>query len=133
MVTPNCTMLLISTTWNEKESFKMIPVDEKAPYAECIFDPESKVLVVISKVTKTALHMVPKLDQDGYPSMIQKGPNAGKQKQERKEINVFYEYYVEKPSDIKALIENVAVNPTFYWNSFVNESNQKEAEKKSKK
>jgi hypothetical protein len=118
MVTPNYSMLLVTATWNGKESFKLIPISESAPYAECIFDPESKVLVVISKLTKTALHMVPKLDPDGYPSVIQKGPNAGKQKQERKEIKVFYEYYIEQITDMKNLISNLAVNQDFVWEKF---------------
>lgn len=118
MVTPNYSMLLITATWNGKESFKLIPISESAPYAECIFDPESKVLVVISKLTKTALHMVPKLDQDGYPSVIQKGANAGKQRQERKEIEVFYEYYIEQITDMKHLISNLAVNQDFEWEKF---------------
>lgn len=118
MVQPNFSMLLINTTWNEKESFKLIPISNDAPYAECIFDPESKVLVIISKITKTAMHMLPRLDETGYPTVINKGPNAGKQKQERKQIDVFYEYYIENVNDIKNLISNLAVNQDFEWQKF---------------
>jgi hypothetical protein len=120
MQVPNYSMLLTKTTWNGKESFKLIPISTNAPYAECIYDPESKVMVVISKITKTALHMIPKLDADGFPSVVQKGANAGKQKQERKEINVFYEYYIEDVADMKAVIDNLAVNANdFKWQDYV--------------
>jgi hypothetical protein len=134
MLTPNLSMLLVKNSWNEKESFKLIPVSTEAPYAECIYDPESKVLVVIAKITKKALHMIPKLDGDGYPSTIQKGANAGKPKQERAEIDVFYEYYIEDTTDIEAIINLLAVNnKEFDWKKFVVvEEVTKKEEKKSK-
>ena len=47
-------MLLIESVWNEKKTFKMIPIDETAPYVECIFDPTSGVFVIISKIRKTS-------------------------------------------------------------------------------
>jgi hypothetical protein len=120
MQVPSYSMLLTKTAWNGKESFKLIPISTNAPYAECIYDPESKVMVVIAKITKTALHMIPKLDPDGLPAIIQKGLNAGKPKQERKEISVFYEYYIEDVADMKAIIDNLAVNCyDFKWQNYV--------------
>ena len=81
-------MILVNSTFNNQKTFKLIPISENAPYIEAIYDRESKVMVIISNKTKTALHMLPKLDEAGMPSMIQKGALAGKQKQERKQIEV---------------------------------------------
>ena len=51
-------MLLIESVWNDKKTFKMIPIDETAPYVECIFDPTSGVFVIISKIRKFTLQII---------------------------------------------------------------------------
>ena len=64
------TMMLVQATWQEKQTFRMIPIADSCPYVECIFDPETKVFVIISKQTKQSLHMLPKLDDNGDPMQI---------------------------------------------------------------
>ena len=78
------TMMLVESTWQDTITFKMIPLSNDCPYVECIFDPSSKVFVIISKVTKTSLHMLPKLDEYGKAVSGSKGA-----KQERKSIDTF--------------------------------------------
>ena len=112
-------MILVNSTFNNHKTFKLIPLTENAPYVEAIYDRESKVMVIISKQTKTALHMLPKLDETGLPITISKGPYAGKQKQERKQIEVFVEYYIEEQSDMKNIIDSLASNPTFKWKDYL--------------
>lgn len=112
-------MLLISTQWNEQDTFKMIPINQNAPYVEVIYDKQSTVMVVISKQIKTALHMLPKLDDNGYPTQIKSGVHAGKQKQERKQIEVFYEYYIENQVDMENIIKHLAVNQEFNWKQYL--------------
>lgn len=114
-------MILVNSTFNNHKTFKLIPISEDAPYIEAIYDRESKVMVIISNKTKTALHMLPKLDETGMPSMIQKGALAGKQKQERKQIEVFVEYYIEEESDMKNIIDTLASNPSFKWKEYLKE------------
>ncbi|MFN9982343.1 MAG: hypothetical protein ACK53Y_20615, partial [bacterium] len=63
-------MMLINSEWSGKPSFRAIPVSEASPYVECIFDPDTKVFVIISKLTKQSLHMLPKLDDNGDPMMV---------------------------------------------------------------
>ena len=99
------TMMLVESVWNEKPTFKMMPVTSSAPYVECIFDPMSGVFVVISKIKKMSLHMLPKLDEYGQPIAGSKGA-----KQERHKIEVFQEYYVDNDDAIKRLISYHAVN-----------------------
>jgi hypothetical protein len=109
------TMMLIQATWNDKQTFRMIPIAESCPYVECIFDPDTKVFVVISKIKKTTLHMLPKLDEYGQPVTGAKG-----MKQERHKIEVFQEFYVEDKVATKDIVHTFGVNAdTFNYNFFM--------------
>lgn len=109
------TMMLVQATWNEKQTFRMIPISESCPYVECIMDPDTKVFVVISKIRKTSLHMLPKLDEYGQPSMGTKG-----RKEERHKIEVFQEFYVEDKTAVKDIIHLFAINAkTFDFEAFM--------------
>jgi hypothetical protein len=109
------TMMLIQATWNDKQTFRMIPIAESCPYVECIFDPDTKVFVVISKIKKTTLHMLPKLDEYGQPVTGTKG-----MKQERHKIEVFQEFYVEDKVATKDIVHAFGVNAdTFNYNFFM--------------
>ena len=88
-----------------QRSFKMIPANKDCPYVECIFDPTSKVFVIISKVTKTSLHMLPKLDEYGKAISGNKGA-----KQDRRSIDTFQEYYIEEMDSIVDVVNLFAVN-----------------------
>ena len=99
------TMMLVESTWQETKTFKMIPVSSDCPYVECIFDPTSKVFVIISKVTKTSLHMLPKLDDYGKAVSGNRGA-----KQERRALDTFQEYYIEEKDSIVDVINLFAVN-----------------------
>ncbi len=98
-------MMLVESTWQDTKTFKMIPVSNDCPYVECIYDPSSKVLVLIGKTTKTSLHMLPKLDEYGKAVSGNRGA-----KQERRSIDTFQEYYIEEEKDIKELVKMFAVN-----------------------
>jgi hypothetical protein len=112
-------MMLVQATWQEKQTFRLIPIAESCPYVEIIFDPETKVFVVISKIRKTALHMLPKLDDYGQPIAGTKG-----MKQERHKIEVFQEFYVEDTEAIEELIKLIAVNPKFDYKKFMSSSEE---------
>ena len=112
-------MMLITSTWKSGKTFKMIPTDAECPYVECIFDPDTKVFVVISKIRKTALHMLPKLDEYGQAISGTKG-----MKQERHKIEVFQEFYVEDKSAIEELIKIFAVNAKFDYKKFMSSSEE---------
>lgn len=107
-------MMLVEATWQESKTFRMIPISESCPYVECIFDPGTKVFVLISKIRKTSLHMLPKLDDYGQAVTGTKG-----MKQERHKIEVFQEFYVEDVSAIEELIKMFAVNTKFDYKKFM--------------
>jgi hypothetical protein len=107
----------------------MIPISESCPYVECIFDPGTKVFVVILKVTKTALHMLPKLDEYGIAITGSKGT-----KQDRNKIDVFQEFYIEDQAGIIDIVEHFAINAKkFDYKSFMGIASEEVSEKKTKK
>lgn len=108
-------MMLVKATWQESQTFRMIPTSTDCPYVECIFDPSTKVFVVISKIKKVTLHMLPKLDEYGQALIGTKGT-----KQERHKLEVFQEFYVEDHSAIEELVNTFAVNAdSFNYKEFM--------------
>ena len=83
-------MMLVQATWQDKQTFRLIPISDSCPYVECIFDPGTKVFVIISKIKRTSLQMLPKLDEYGQPIAGSKG-----HREERHKLEVFQEFYVE--------------------------------------
>jgi len=108
-------MMLVNSEWSGKPSFRAMPVTVGCPYVECIFDPESKVLVVISKTKRNTLQMLPKLDEYGTPVSGTKGV-----KQDRHKLEVFQEYYISEPESIKEFINLIAINSEFDYLSIMN-------------
>jgi len=108
-------MMLVQATWQENQTFRMIPISESCPYVECIFDPGTKVFVIISKIKRTSLQMLPKLDEYGQPITGAKG-----HKEERNKIEVFQEFYIEDKTAVKDLIKLFAINSaTFDYGQFM--------------
>ena len=105
-------MLLITSSWGPKKTFKMIPATPDAIYNEAIYDVDSKVLAVIGKEKKESMHMVAKLNEWGDPQMMKIGKrsNGKEYAEERKTLETFYEYYIESAEDIVNFIKLVAVN-----------------------
>ena len=108
----NKSMLLVTSTWGSKKTFKLIPASLDCPYNEGIFDADNKVLAVISKEKKESLHMLAKLNEFGDPQTMKIGRRAnGKDyAEERKTLETFYEYYVENVSEVENFIKMFAIN-----------------------
>lgn len=105
-------MMLISTAFRGLNSFSLIPLTLDCPYVEAMYDPSSGVLAVISKVKKEALHMVPRLDDEGQPMRL-KFPNSetGKVvKEQRLQIETFSEIYIKEKDEIVQFVYLFAVN-----------------------
>ena len=105
-------MMLISSAFRGVKSFSIIPVTQDCPYVEAMFDPTSGILAVISKIKKQAMHMVPKLDENGQPVRL-KAPNmeTGKTvKEQRVQIETFSEIYITEKDEIAQFVYMFAVN-----------------------
>ena len=109
-------MLITTSSWQEKPSFKMIPVTLDCPYQEVIFIPGERMIVIISKVSKKSFTMTNKLDSNGQRFPIYgKGADKAKIigfKQERVELDSYAEYYLEDKEEILDFIELFARNYT---------------------
>jgi hypothetical protein len=113
-------MMIVQATWNETQTFRLIPILEECPYVECIFDPATKVFVIISKIRKQSLHMLPKLNELGDPIPCKQRMNGRTFKEERNKIEVFQEFYVEDRVAIEDLLHTFATNAkTFDYTSFM--------------
>ncbi len=104
-------MMLITSTWGESKTFRLIPIENNCPFVEAIYDPEGGVLVLISNVKKQSLHMLAKLDEQGDTVKLKKPrANFKPYPEERKTIETFQEYYVAEKSEIKDIINMFAIN-----------------------
>ena len=115
------TMMLVQATWNDKQTFRMIPISDSCPYVECIMDPDTKVFVIISKITKTTLHMLPRLDDNGDAVAPKtKRANGRNVREERSKIETFQEFYIEDFNAVNDLVNLFAINSkTFDYKSFI--------------
>jgi hypothetical protein len=104
-------MLLISSSWKEGKTFKMIPLSKDCPYVECIYDPQLQVLAIIGTTTKDTFHMVPKIDVNGdYEKRKSPAANGNPYKEERKLLETFQEYYLEERAEIEEFVKRWAAN-----------------------
>lgn len=104
-------MLLISSRWGDNQTFKMIPAQQDTAFNEVIFDPEQKVLAIVSKEKKQTFHMVPKLDDTGRLIPLKNKRVDGKDyAEERRMIETFYEYFIEDKEEIINFIKHFALN-----------------------
>jgi hypothetical protein len=118
----NKSMMLVTGAWGQKRTFKLIPVTPESPYNEGIYDLDSKVLALIGKEKKQSMHMVPKLDDFGdlKPMKVGRRTNGKDYQEERKTLETYYEYYLDNPDEIKAVINLLAINAdSFDYNQYV--------------
>jgi hypothetical protein len=99
-------MILVSSNWGPYKTFKLIPINTECPYVEAIFDPSSKILAIISKLSKPSYHMVPKLDDNGDQVTVKLGkrPNGKEIKEQRVMMDTYQEYYVNDLEEVKTLM-----------------------------
>lgn len=119
----NNSMMLITSTWGQKKTFKLIPTSLDCPYNECIYDPDAKVLALIGKEKKQQMHMLPKLNDQGdvQRMKIGKRENGKDYAEERKTVETYYEYYVEEPAEVRSFVEMFASNhKNFDYDSYLN-------------
>ena len=105
-------MMLVTGSWGNAKTFKMIPVTPECPYNEAIFDRDSKVLALIGKEKKQSMHMVAKLDDNGDVKRMKIGRREGGKDyaEERKTLETYYEYYIENPDEVKSVVGMLAIN-----------------------
>lgn len=104
-------MMLITSSWNEKPSFRMIPVETSCPYNEVIYDTELKAIAIVSKEKKDTFQFLPKIGPEGDLVQLKRPRmNGSHYAEERKLVETYYEYFVTEPAEIEAFIQRFAVN-----------------------
>jgi len=105
-------MMLVTSTWGQQKTFKMIPMLLECPYNEAIYDPQAKVLALISKERKQTMHMMAKLNEwgDVVPMKVGKRSNGKDYAEERKTLETYYEYFIENAEEIAAIVDRLAMN-----------------------
>jgi len=105
-------MMLVTSSWGQQKTFKMIPISLDCPYNEAIYDPQANVLALISKERKQTMHMMAKLNEwgDVVPMKVGKRSNGKDYAEERKTLETYYEYFVEVPEEIEAIVNRFAIN-----------------------
>jgi len=101
-------------------SFSGIPMDDRCPFVELMFDPETKTLGIITKHKKPMFQLIPKIDNLGLPKK-NTGRNAKDYPyhQDRHMYDTFHEQYVRTPAEIDAFLKMYACNNDFDWMSFL--------------
>jgi hypothetical protein len=108
-------MLLITSYWGDKDTFKLMPLFQDCPYSEVIYDPSSSMLVVISKDSKEQFQTIPRLDEDGSMVKAKKPKTNGKaHKEQRVTMNILTEHYVVEKDEQESFIKAFAVNAEEY-------------------
>ena len=104
--------MIYSSDWYGKRTFRMMPVTEDCPFNEAIYDTHNKVLAIISKDQKEKPQMLPKLNDKGLAIPLKSSTSAEPQYvEERRMMDAYYEYYLDKEDDVKAFITLFAINP----------------------
>ena len=108
-------MLLFTSFWQDKVTFKLMPISETCPFVEVIYDPGLEMLVVINKQFKESFHNVPKMDDNGDIIMIKSPRKNGKPfREERRAIDTYQEYYITEKAEQIEFIKMFAVNADEY-------------------
>lgn len=109
-------MILASNYWGEAKSFKLVPATEDCPYTEALYDVNTGLLAVISKIKKQVFHNVPKVDDNGDVMYLKLGKreNGKPYKEERRTLETFHEYYIIEEKEIIDFIKAFSINEEHY-------------------
>ncbi len=113
-------MFVYSTDWYGRKSFRMLPLSMECPFNEVIYDPNTRVLAVISKDKKDKPQMLPKLTDKGQVIPLRNSEGA-QYVEERRIMETYYEYYIDKKSDIERFIQMFALNSDHEALNIINE------------
>ena len=117
-------MLLVTSMWQNQKAFRLIPITNDCPFSEGIYDPASKVLVLMSNIRKQTVHMLPKLNDDGDAIAVKTKRPDGRPpyKEQRVTLETFSEYYISEKDEIESTIEMLAINPEFNYKQYTSPS-----------
>jgi uncharacterized protein Veg len=124
------TMMLVTVPYTPTEnSFRLIPATQDAPYVDCVYWKDKKVLEVNSIIKKNEYAMFPKVDENGdierrKVTITQENGQKIEHKQERRMAEIFQKFYIIEKDEIIAFVKAVAVNSDVVaFEQYINDSN----------
>lgn len=107
-------MIKITSGYGNEPTFKLIPMHKDCPFLEAFFNPQIKLLNVVSLVQYEGFQMVYKLDDNGNKILLPVNKQQKNQplefKKERKTITHFYEYIIAERNEIETFVELMTEN-----------------------
>lgn len=107
-------MLLITTFWQDYETFKLMPISSNCPFIEVIYERHTEMLIVLNKHFKDNFHMVPKLNDNGDAEPLKPGAqprrNGKPFKEKREKLQTYQDYFMINKEEQKEFIKMMAVN-----------------------
>ena len=131
-------MYLVSFKIGETKTFKLIPFSNESKFVECVYDPTDKVLHVASNDKYKTFNVIPVLNDKGERIRVgyrenEKGEKVDVYKQERVEVETFYEFNIIEPSEILDFVKAITHNYNEAYVVSILYPNQKQETKKSTK
>jgi hypothetical protein len=107
--------------WQDKDTFKLMPLTKECPYLEVVYDPGTTLLVVISKIQKDQYQMVPKLDDNGDRIPVKRPrENSSPFREQRVTLKTFQEFYITKKEEQEEFLKEFAINfSTFDYKQYL--------------
>jgi hypothetical protein len=103
-------MMAYASDFFGSRTFRLLPLTNDCPFNEAIYDTNAKVLAIISKDKKEKPTMLPKLNDKGLTIPL-KGAGENALVEERRILDMYFEYYMDNADDIKAFIREFVINP----------------------
>lgn len=97
-------MMPYFTYENEQKTFRLLPISIECPYNEMIFDTENKVLIVISKIKKKDLEVVPKTNTSFSLSNVFNNNHLYNTQNQEVISENYYQYFIEDLEDMQKII-----------------------------
>ena len=99
-----------------RETYALLPLTKDAVFAEGLYYPNEKFLLLLSKDTKEKFHIVERLTQFG---VIERDKATNKEKKERVRMETNYEHYLFSPRDLEWFSNTYVINAEEFI-SFIN-------------
>lgn len=103
-------MMAYASDFFGSRTFRLLPLTMDCPFNEAIYDTNNNVLAIISKDKKDKPTMLPKLNDKGMMIPV-KGAGENSHVEERRILEMYFEYYIDNLEDINAFIKQFVVNP----------------------
>lgn len=107
-------MLLVTSQRAGAPTFRMMPLTNKCPFIEAVYEPRAKALIIFYKHKVEGFHMMDQLDSNGDPVKAPKPRASGNtNKEERKMLKTAHEAYITDKKEIEGFVNMFAFNTDF--------------------